>query len=103
MKSTATGAGNRPVRLVDIAEAAGLHPSVVSRILNGDETLSARDETRARVRALARDLGYRPNASARSLKNSATQAIGLMVPSLRNPLWSEVIRGALAAAAGRGF
>ena len=44
-------------RLEDVARAAGVSKSTVSRVLSGDATLSVRDETRERVRALAQELG----------------------------------------------
>src|SRR5882724_10439491 len=59
-------------RLVDIAEAAGVHVSTVSRVLNGDPALSIRPETYQRIITTARAQGYRPNALARALKRRRT-------------------------------
>lgn len=93
----------RRVRLVDVAEATGLDVSTVSRVLNGDPRQSVREETRQRIQAAARRLGYRPNALARALKQSRTGAVAFVVPMVRNPIWSVVERGALERAAHRGY
>lgn len=92
-------AGRRPARLVDVAEAVGLHVSTVSRVLNEDANLSIRSETRNRILLAAQRQGYRPNAMARALKASRTGALAMVVPLLRNPIWSSIQRGALYAAA----
>ena len=92
----------RPARLVDIARAAGVHPSVVSRVLNKTPSLSLRPETRDRILRIAKELGYRPNTAALTLRHAASGTVGMVLPSLRNPLWSEVMRGVLSEAAGLG-
>jgi DNA-binding LacI/PurR family transcriptional regulator len=93
----------RASRLIDIAEAAGVHVSTVSRVLNGDPALSIRPETYERVLAAARAQGYRPNALARALKQSRTGALAMVVPLLRNPIWTRLQRGALQQARERGY
>jgi LacI family transcriptional regulator len=82
------------VRLEDVAHAAGVSKSTVSRVLSGDPTLSVRDATRERIRAVARELGYRPHPVARALAVPATGALALLVPELSNPAYVEMIRGA---------
>jgi LacI family transcriptional regulator len=93
----------RASRLIDIAEAAGVHVSTVSRVLNGDPALSIRPETYERVLSAARAQGYRPNALARALKQRRTGAVALVVPLLRNPVWTRLQRGALQEARERGY
>lgn len=93
----------RPARLGDVARAAGVHVSTASRVLNGTTDISIREETRERIIAAARELGYRPNAIGRSLKMATTGALGLLVPSLRNPVLSGIVRGAFQRAWERGF
>ncbi len=93
----------RPARLDDVAREAGFHVSTVSRVLNGSGTVSIRPETRERIVDTARRLGYRPHAIARSLKTATTGALGLLVPSLRNPVNSPIIRGAFDRAWERNF
>ena len=93
----------RASRLIDIAAAAGVHVSTVSRVLNGDPALSIRPETYERVLGAARAQGYRPNALARALKQRRTGAMALVVPLLRNPIWTRLQRGALQQARERGY
>ncbi|MFN0152975.1 MAG: LacI family DNA-binding transcriptional regulator [Gaiella sp.] len=75
-------ATRNPVRLRDVADAAGVNPSIASRVLNDDPTLSARPETRSRVRDAARRLGYTPNAFARGLKLQQTGTLALVLPAM---------------------
>jgi LacI family transcriptional regulator len=93
----------RASRLIDIAAEAGVHVSTVSRVLNGDPALSIRPETYERVISAARAQGYRPNALARALKQRRTGAMALVVPLLRNPIWTRLQRGALQQARERGY
>lgn len=93
----------RPARLEDVARAAGVHVSTVSRVLNGTTGAAVRPETRDRIVAAARSLRYRPNALARGLKLASTGTLGLLVPSLRNPVYSAIIRGAFERAWEHSF
>lgn len=105
-----SGGGNRladeakpaRVRLSDVAERAGVTKSVASRVLNDDPTLSAREETRQRVLAAARALGYRAHAGAQALARSRARAVALLIPELTNPVYARIIRGAYRRAAERG-
>jgi DNA-binding LacI/PurR family transcriptional regulator len=91
------------IRLVDVAQAAGVHPSTVSRVLNDSDRAAVRPETRARILEVARQLRYRPNVLARGLKTAATATFGMLVPSLRNPVYADIVRSAVAEAARRGY
>jgi len=82
---------------------AGVSKSIASKVLNDYEELSVRDETRERVRRVARDLGYRPHAGARALAGSATGALALLVPALENPIYVRIVRGAFERARERGY
>lgn len=91
-------AGRHPT-LADVAQRAGVSKTAASLILNDrpDSRLSA--EATARVRAAARELGYRPNPAARSLRLGTTRTIGLVsdeVTLTRHA--SAMIRGVLGAA-----
>jgi DNA-binding LacI/PurR family transcriptional regulator len=88
---------------LDVARAAGVHVSTVSRVLTGSPQLNIRPETRRRIEQAAADLRYRPNAMARALRLATTGALGMLVPSLRNPVYSEIIRGAFERAWERDF
>lgn len=90
--------GERRPRMADIARSVGVHPSTVSRVISGDTELSIRPETRERILQTIEEQGYRPNALARALRSSRTGALAMVVPLLRNPIWSSIQRGALQAA-----
>jgi DNA-binding LacI/PurR family transcriptional regulator len=96
-------ARRKVARLVDIAGAVGVHPSTVSRVLNGGVGHSVRPETVERILAEARSRGYRPNALARALRQHRTGALTFVVPMVRNPIWIRLQRGALLRAAERGY
>lgn len=65
----------RRVRIVDVAQAAGVSVATVSRVLNGAETVAP--ELRERVQRSARTLGYRPNPHARALHSGRSHAVGV--------------------------
>jgi DNA-binding LacI/PurR family transcriptional regulator len=94
---------SRPTRLEDVAGAAGVHVSTASRVLNGTAPAAVRPETRVRIEKEAARLRYQPNAMARGLKLASTGAVGLLVPSLRNPVYSAIIRGAFDRAWERDY
>lgn len=73
----------------DVAQRAGVSPSVVSYVMNdGPRPVSA--EARERVNAAIAELHYRPNQLARSLKMARTQTIGLLIPDVANPFFWEL-------------
>lgn len=84
----------KDTRLRDVAAAAGVDTSVVSRVLSGDRRLSIRPETRQRVLEAAARLQYRPNTAARALKTARTMAIGMIVPDLANVNYATIAQGA---------
>ncbi|MET7492730.1 LacI family DNA-binding transcriptional regulator [Streptomyces sp900116325] len=86
----------RKPTIVDVARAAQVSTATVSRVLNGRRV---DPELVRRVRAAAAELHYRPNGTARSLQAGATRLIGVLVPDLGNPSFSELLRG-LADATG---
>ncbi len=96
-----TEQAQKRVRLRDVALLARVDPAVVSKIVNGSETLSVRPETRARVLDAVKLLNYRPNAMARSLRTARSDTIGLLVPDFTNPIYASIIDGAQRAAAAR--
>ena len=89
---------NPVATLTDIAREAGVSIGVVSRVLNEDETLRVRDETRERVLAVAAALNYKPNIWGRALRSSRAGAVGLIVPDVTSPLFAELLRGVETAA-----
>ncbi len=91
----------RPVSLHDVAREAGVHSSTASRALTGATDRPVNPVTRDRIIAAAQRLGYQPNAMARSLKTASAGAIGMLVPSLRNPFWSHLMRAVVRRASER--
>ncbi|MCO1658614.1 LacI family DNA-binding transcriptional regulator [Pseudonocardia humida] len=85
-----------PVTIKDVAAAAGVSQSTVSRALSTPDLVNP--GTRARVQAVARELGYQPNRAARGLITGRTANLGLIVPDLANPLFAAVVKGVQAAA-----
>ena len=79
------------VTIKDIAQAVGVSPSTVSRAL-GDSPL-VNNETRQRILKAARKLGYERNELARGLVKGTSWAVGLVVPDITNPFFSDVARG----------
>lgn len=94
---------SRSVRIRDVAAVAQVDPSVVSRVLSGDDRLSVRPETRQRVLDAVERLQYRPNRAARMLRTSRTMALGIIVPDLANATYAEISRGAEAASTDHGY
>lgn len=84
-----------------MAIAANVDTSTVSKVLSG-AAISVRDETRARIHAEAERLNYRPSATARSLRSARTGAFGMLVPDFTNPVYAEIVRGAVREAESRG-
>jgi LacI family transcriptional regulator len=80
----------RPPTIRDVARAAGVSKSTVSNVIRGAGKTSA--ETRERVLAAIADVGYRPNAIARSLVRRRTTTVGILVGDLANPFYSELAK-----------
>ncbi len=89
------------VTLKDLAGRLGLSASTVSRALGEHPGIS--ESTRARVRTLAKQLGYRPNLVAQSLQNQRTTIIGVIVPEIRHDYFASVISGVEEAAYQAGY
>lgn len=94
---------SRTVTLLDVARAAGVSKSTVSDALQGSGRVA--EATRERVRAVAEELGYRPNSAARRLRRSSTGAIGLHLPQTATRLdyYMNLAFGAVARAQEEGL
>jgi LacI family transcriptional regulator, galactose operon repressor len=90
-----------PPSLRDIAEVAGVSVNTVSRALTGKPDVNA--ETRARVQALAQELGYMPNLLARSLLRGRSWLVGLVVTDCTNPFYAGLIRAAETTLSRKGY
>lgn len=80
------------VTIEDVAREAGVSSMTVSRVINDAPGVSA--ETRVYVREIIARLDYRPSRIARSLATNKTYMIGLVVPDITNPYFSEIVQGA---------
>jgi LacI family transcriptional regulator len=85
----------------DVARLAGVSISTVSRVMNAPDTVV--EDKRQRVLQAIDELKYKPNALARGLIYKKTDTIGLVVPDIRNPYYSEVIRGMEDASKRLGY
>lgn len=84
------------VTIKDVAKAAQVAPSTVSRVISDSPRIS--EKTKKRVRQVMKELGYHPNYIARSLASNRANVIGLVFPrsgnlAFQNPFYSEVLRG----------
>jgi len=85
----------------DVAKRAGVAPITASRALNN--TGYASEAVRQRVRQAAEELGYTPNALARSLRSNQTRTLALVLTDVTNPFWTTVARGVEDTASEAGF
>ena len=88
--------------IADVARAAGVSKSTVSRVLNGSEPYM-RAETRARVMRAIALLDYRPSQVARSLALKRSQTIGLLISDISDPFFAEIILGMESVAVAYGY
>jgi len=79
-------------RLRDVAERAGVHVSTVSRVLNPGAHGKVSDEVAKRIRRIAREMDYKPNAFGYGLKTQRSTTIGILIPDLTNPVFPPIIR-----------
>lgn len=84
------------VSLRDVAAAARVSVGTVSNVLNHPEVVSP--STLSRVQKIIKELRYIPNGSARQLRSGYSRTLGLVVPDVGNPFFTEVARGVEDAA-----
>lgn len=102
LRSVLIRQGGLPIAtLRDVASRVGVSMATVSRALSGHPHVD--EELRGRVVRAARDLGYRPNVLARSLRLQSTRTIGLIIPDIRNDFFAESASVLQHALEERGF
>ncbi len=87
MKTKTKSAPRSRARMRDVAQLAGVGTMTVSRVLSGSAPVS--DETRVRVMEAVERLNYRPNEVARSLRESRTRSIGIIVPDFTDSFFAN--------------
>ncbi|HUG83260.1 MAG TPA: LacI family DNA-binding transcriptional regulator [Euzebya sp.] len=93
-----------PARLRDVAEAAGVSITTVSRILNGQASgVPIREQTRTRVLLAAAELGYKPNLLARGLRGSRSSLLGVIARDIADPFHMQVLQGINRAIQARDY
>ncbi|HXS75875.1 MAG TPA: LacI family DNA-binding transcriptional regulator [Terracidiphilus sp.] len=85
-----------PPTVSEVARAAGVGTTTVSRVINGGDRVSPK--TLGHVRRVIEAMGYRPNQAARVLKGHRTKTIGLVIPSIADPFFSSCAESAQAVA-----
>jgi LacI family transcriptional regulator len=89
------------VTIHNVSRRAGVSLSTVSRVLNDHASVNA--EMRERVLEAVKELGYRPNLAARTLKTNRSRLIVFLVPEISNPYYTETYRGIHSVVDGRGY
>lgn len=89
------------VTIKDIAKVAGVSYATVSRALNDHSEIN--EETKKKIKEIAKQMGYTPNAVARGLVKKNTNMIALLIPDITNPFYPEVARGVEDFARENGY
>lgn len=85
----------------EVAAAAGVHKSTVSRTFSRPETV--KPETREHVRKVAASMGYTMSPFAQALRTKVSTLVPLIVPDITNPYFAELAKAMTAAAGERGY
>ena len=89
------------VTIKDIAKVANVSYATVSRALNNSHEIS--DKTKKRIKEIADEMGYMPNEIAKGLVTKSSSTIGLIIPDITNPFFSELAQGFEECANKYGF
>ncbi len=87
--------------LKELAAILDISVSTVSKALNDSHEIS--DKTRDRVKELAAELNYKPNRIAQQLKTNKSKTIGIILPTVTNPFFAEVLHGIEMAATNNDY
>lgn len=90
------------ITIKDIADLAGVSKTTVSKVLNNkDQKIS--EATRQKILDIIKETNYVPNKMAQSLVTKKTKTIGLIIPDIRNPFFTDIARGAEDKAVNEGY
>lgn len=101
MKHTKNRLSDKKVTLVDVAAAAGVSAITVSRVINQPDKVS--ESLRIRIQEAIASLGYIPNQHASSLASSKSRVVGVVIPSLSNIVFTDVLRGIYEVMGASGY
>lgn len=87
----------------DVARHANVSQAMVSYVLTGNTDVTIPAETRQRILAAIKELGYQPSKAARSLRTSKTQTIAGVIPDILNPFYPAFQRGIQSVADDEGY
>ncbi len=99
---TNPGPPRRPT-LRDVASAAGVDASLVSRVINHDPGISIPASTRQRIEQAVEQLGYQPNVRARGLRLARAFTVGFILPKLSSPVYGPIVEGLQQRATQDGY
>lgn len=91
----------RSLTIREVARIAGVSTATVSRAMNGSGPVSS--EAREAIDRAIKDSGFRPNHIGRQLKTAHTHTIGVLVPSLKNPIFADTVAGMERVAGRAGY
>ena len=89
------------VSIKQVAEIAGVSIATVSRCINNPAQV--RERTRARVQAAILETGYSPNTIAQSFRRGRTNVIMVVMPSIGDPFFTDVMRGIRSVVSEHGY
>lgn len=89
------------VSIKDIASITGYSVATISRVINNSPKVS--EKTRSQVEEAIRKTGYHPNFIGRSLRLSSSMKILVLLPTIENTFYADIIRGAEATASTAGY
>lgn len=103
MAKSHTAGGERPgtPTIKDVARRAGVSIATVSRVINDREEVS--DHARDSVHRAMADIGFRPNSIGRMLKTARSGTLGVLIPTLKNPIFADVVHGVQLSAEQHGY
>lgn len=85
------GAGTRRATIAEVADVAGVSRTTVSHVISGNRPVA--QATRTRVEGAIKELGFRPNGLARSLRARRSDTVALIIPDITNPYYPVLARG----------
>ena len=88
---------------VDVARRVRVSQSAVSLVFGGKAAGRVSKRTQEAILQAARELGYRPNSAARTLRSGRSRLVALVVPDVSNPYFAAVLQGAEQAARASGY